>query len=276
MANKPLAATAADVWKRWEMASIDAASSGKPGHGKASGGDPSGGGPSGGGGLGAKSLAARTLGAPQQVAPETPDLYAEIKRLRNAAQLSGHAEGYAAGHTQGMAAGTQEGHQAGYAAGHDAGYAAGHAAGREQAQQEATRIQALANTCVGAIASVEEEMGQAILSLAVRIAQQVLRTTLDAQPEKMLDLIRDITHVDPDNESVLTLRVNPADLDLVQQYLESDAGLNHWRLLSDVAVERGGCLAETALGNIDATLKTRWQRVTSALGHDAAADTEGA
>lgn len=254
MANKPLAATAADVWKRWEMASFDAAAPSQTVIGKSSGG----------------TLASRALSGREQAPPETPDLYAEIKRLRNAAQLSGHAEGYAAGHTQGMAAGTQEGHEAGYAHGHDAGYAAGHAAGREQAQQEAARIHALATTCVSAIASVEAEMGQAILSLAVRVAQQVLRTTLDTQPEKLLDLIRDITHVDPDNESVLTLRVNPADLDLVQQYLETDAGLNHWRLLSDVTVERGGCLAETALGNIDATLKTRWQRVTSALGHHAA------
>ena len=45
------------------------------------------------------------------------------------------------------------------------------------------------------------------------------------------------------------------------------------RLLADASIERGGCLAETVLGNIDATLQTRWERVTSALGQTSTAAT---
>ncbi|NLC37416.1 MAG: flagellar assembly protein FliH, partial [Alcaligenaceae bacterium] len=64
----------------------------------------------------------------------------------------------------------------------------------------------------------------------------------------------------------LKLRVNPADLDLVDEYLQQSGSVTHWRLQADMSIDRGGCVAETALGNIDATLQTRWQRVVSTLG----------
>src|SRR5690606_13340423 len=89
----------------------------------------------------------------------------------------------------------------------------------------------------------------------------------------ILDLVRDITHLDTSKEAILKLRVHPDDLDLVDQYLQHDIGVSHWRLLADASIERGGCLAETVLGNIDATLQTRWERVTSALGQTSIAAT---
>ena len=228
----------ADLWKRWKMSSFDAP-------------------------------AAPVKQEPvQKPLPKAAAVFAEIKRLRDAAQLSGHAEGYASGHTQGMAAGIEVGRKAGYDQGYEEGYKAGHAAGRERAELETAQLQSLAKACADAVVSVEEEMGQAMISLSIRIAEQVLRSTLDAHPEKILDLVRDIIHMDTSKEAILKLRVNPADLDLIDQYLQHDIGVSHWRLLADQSIERGGCLAETVLGNIDATLQTRWQRVTSALGHN--------
>lgn len=213
----------------------------------------------------------KTSAAPTQVLPDPEMLRKEVKRLHDAAQASGHAEGYAAGHAQGLEAGTDEGYKAGHSQGYEAGFSAGHVSGRERAQQETTQLQALAQDCAASIASIEAEMGQALISLAITIAEQVLRSTLEAQPEKILDIVRDITHVDTGRETMLTLRVNPADLALVQEYLDGDPGSGKWRLTPDASIERGGCIAQTALGGIDATLQTRWQRVTSSLGHKAAA-----
>lgn len=211
----------------------------------------------------------KTAAAPARALPDPEMLRKEVKRLHDAALASGHAEGYAAGHTQGLEAGTDEGYKAGHSAGYEAGFSAGHASGRERAQQETARLQGLAQECAASIASIEAEMGQALISLAVTIAEQILRSTLDAQPEKILDIVRDITHVDTGRETMLTLRVNPADLELVQEYLDGDPGAGKWRLAPDASIERGGCIAQTALGSIDATLQTRWQRVTSSLGHKA-------
>lgn len=229
----------ADMWKRWEMTSFDA------------------------------PPAPVKPAVEQAPAPDPADVYAEIKRLRDAAQLRAHAEGYASGHTQGLAAGTEEGRKVGHEQGYEAGFEAGHTAGRERAQQETAQLQAMAKSCADSLASIETEMGQAMIALSIRIAEQVLRSTLAAHPEKILDLVRDVTHLDTSKEAILKLRLNPADLDLVDQYLQHDIGVSHWRLLADESIERGGCMAETVLGDIDASLQTRWQRVTSALGHSA-------
>lgn len=229
---------AADAWKRWEMASFDAPA---------------------------------LLDKPLRKAPAAPDpavLKAEIKRLQETAQTLGHAEGYAEGHTQGLAAGTEEGSKTGHQKGYDEGYSAGLTAGQERAQQEAEHLRTIAQACAESIASIEAQTGQALIALSIQIAEQVLRSTLDAHPAKILDLIQEITHQESGKETLLKLRVNPADLELVQKFLKDDPTTGPWRLAADPAIERGGCLADTALGSIDATLQTRWRRVTSALGHE--------
>jgi flagellar assembly protein FliH len=186
--------------------------------------------------------------------------------LRDAARQAGHTEGYAAGHAEGRSAGEQEGRAAGHREGYDAGFAAGHAEGREQARQEAARLQELAQASAASLLEMEEVMGQALIALSIQIAERVLHGTLDSQPEKMLDVVRDIIRLEGEKEAALTLRVHPADEALVRQYLESEPAATHWRLRADETIARGGCIAETVLGSIDATLQTRWERVTAALG----------
>jgi len=198
--------------------------------------------------------------------PDPAEVLAEIQRLRQAAQDRGHAEGYAAGHAQGHEAGMREGLEQGRLKGHEAGYSAGHAEGLEAARAEADRLRQLAQSCSDAIDNIEEDTGEALLSLALSVAQQVLRSTLDTEPERILDLVRDVLQADGSQPGLLKLRLHPEDLELVDQYLQQDATVAQWRLQADPAIERGGCIAETALGNIDATLQTRWQRVVSALG----------
>jgi len=198
--------------------------------------------------------------------PDPAKQRAELQRLRDAAQQTGRAEGYAAGHAEGRSVGEQEGRAAGHQQGYEAGFEAGHAEGRELARQEAARLQELAQASAASLLEMEEEMGQALIALSIQIAERVLRSTLDSQPEKILDVVRDIIRLEADKEAALTLRVHPADEELLRQYLASEPTVTHWRLRADETIARGGCIAETVLGSIDATLQTRWERVTAALG----------
>ena len=197
-----------------------------------------------------------------------PELDAEIDRVRQAAHAEAHAEGYATGHALGLSEGIRVGTESGHQEGYQAGFAEGRAAGSEISRQEAGQLTALLTACANALESVEADVGQNLISLAIDIARQVLRSTLAAEPEKMLDAVRDILHDETDPQDKLQLRVNPADLELIQTHLTDDPALKNWRLISDDSIERGGCIAATARGDIDATLETRWQRITSALGQD--------
>jgi flagellar assembly protein FliH len=60
--------------------------------------------------------------------------------------------------------------------------------------------------------------------------------------------------------------VNPQDLALLRADLEADGLFKGCRFIADARIARSGCRVETAQGEIDATLATRWERVLAALG----------
>jgi len=65
------------------------------------------------------------------------------------------------------------------------------------------------------------------------------------------------------------LVLNPEDANLVRQMLAYEYQESVWRVIEDPHMARGGCRIETAEGELDATVETRWKRIVSALGSDA-------
>ncbi|NYT86237.1 flagellar assembly protein FliH [Pollutimonas harenae] len=241
MSDKPAFSSGIEEsWKRWEMAAFK---------------DPE------------ADDASEPTATPAAPKVDNAALLRKIQQLRESAQKRGHEEGYAAGHAQGLEAGKAEGHEQGQQQGYEAGFAAGLAAGHDKAAQEAEALNAVATSATASLERMEADMGQALIALSIRIAEQVLRSTLDSHPEKIQDVVHDVLQIEAGKDAMLKLRVNPADAELVQQCLDGDPGARHWRLVADTTISRGGCMVDTALGNIDATLQTRWQRVVSALGH---------
>jgi len=214
------------------------------------------------------STAGEDDSAKEAEAPDPVAMQEELDRLRAAAHQQGYAEGYAAGEARGREAGWQKGHEEGVLAGLAAGREEGYTEGRAAAEAEVEALKAITESVTDALEKLEIETGQALVSLAVSIARQVLRSTLKAEPERILETVKEILQVEGIQQGLLRLRLNPADIDMVEQYLQRDGTVTRWRLQPDMSIERGGCIAETALGQIDATLQTRWRRVVTILGLD--------
>lgn len=210
---------------------------------------------------------------PVEVEPEPepdpgPDPEVVMAQLRAQASAEGHAAGHAQGRVEGVAAGHAEGYEAGLAAGREAGYAEGLAQAREQGAEEARRLHALVQACAESVGSLEEKMGQSLLTLALDIAQQVVRTTLAEQPDTVASAVREVLHINPTAGGQMRLWANPADIELIRLHLADELKEGHWRVLADESIARGGCRAETPFGDIDATLQTRWRRVAASLGRN--------
>jgi flagellar assembly protein FliH len=60
--------------------------------------------------------------------------------------------------------------------------------------------------------------------------------------------------------------LNPQDFALLRADFEADGLFKGCRFIADARIARGGCRVETAQGEIDATVATRWERVLAALG----------
>jgi len=212
----------------------------------------------------------RLTGSPDADAQMQDSLRSRIEELteqaRATARRQGHEQGHGEGYSKGLEQGVKDGVASGKEQGHADGYQQGYDAGQAASAAEAARLAEAAQACAHALHHLETDVGQALISLAVSIAQQVVRSALQVDNEKILDVVQDILRATDGSQAILRLRVNRDDEALIRRYLSNDPSIQNWRVMADDSIERGGCIAETALGNIDATLQTRWQRIISALG----------
>jgi len=177
---------------------------------------------------------------------------------------AGFAEGRTAGYEQGLITGHASGVQTGRAAGHKEGHTAGLAEGRAIASEHAERLAALTAELAQGLRALEENMGQALLTLALTVAQKIVGDTLAQHPEAILDCLREALHLES-NAAPLRLWLHPDDLEIVNAHLPDEWRGRDCRLVGETSIARGGCRVETAFGEIDATLEARWRQAVTAL-----------
>jgi flagellar assembly protein FliH len=150
----------------------------------------------------------------------------------------------------------------GFAEGHAAGFAEGTA--QIAAEQEALRAATgVLSADRGLLADRAE---RAAVELALRIAEQVVRASLVAQPELILDNVEGALRRLMDRERVVVL-VHPEDLETVRTALgplaeELGGG---FEAQAERRVSRGSAVLRTVDGEIDATIETKLQRVREVL-----------
>jgi flagellar assembly protein FliH len=165
---------------------------------------------------------------------------AEADDIRHAARQDGYQEGYQAG----MAAAREELAPAASALG--------------ETLAEAQRLRAEAADTVEARA----------VELALRLAEKVVAGTIEAQPERVVDVVRGALRCLVDRERVI-VQVNSLDLELVREAAMPVAsalgGIDNFEVQEDRRVERGGALVRSAAGEVDATIETKLERAREAL-----------
>ena len=99
-----------------------------------------------------------------------------------------------------------------------------------------------------------------LIRLAVRIAQKIIGEELRTNPEAIVSVARECLQ-SLGRERSLTLRVSPADVDLMRGRigtLRETAGPHRSiEVVADRAVGPGGCIVESEYGVIDARLETQ-------------------
>ncbi len=150
----------------------------------------------------------------------------------------------------------QEAHRAGYAAGYDEGTA--------RARMEALRLHTLAENLEQALRSVNQSVADTLLDLAQELAQQMVRQALEAKPERILDVVREV--LQQLFHPHATLYLHPDDAALVRSFIGDQLAHAGHRIAEDDKLTRGGCRVEAASSQIDASMETRWRRITETLG----------
>lgn len=155
----------------------------------------------------------------------------------------------------------EQARQEGYEAGHAEGLVAGH----EVAACEAARLHDLAEAFSTEISLADETISQHILDLSVDLARALLKSALTIRPELVLPIVKEAVRYLPAVQQPALLFLNPSDALLVKEKIGDELEKMGWQVADDGQLEPGGCRVETASNQIDASLPTRWQRLTAAL-----------
>jgi flagellar assembly protein FliH len=152
--------------------------------------------------------------------------------------------------------------------GYEEGYQAGIAAAREElAPASAALGQALVEAQQLRAEAADQAEARAV-ELSLRLAEKVLAGTIEAQPERVVDVVRGALRCLVDRERV-TVHVHSLDLELVREAIEplssTLGGIDHFEVQEDRRVSRGSALVRSAAGEVDATIETKLGRAREML-----------
>lgn len=184
--------------------------------------------------------------------PEAPAFdEAQLQQMLEQARAEGHAQGLAEGRSQ-----TQQQWQQ-RLDDHING------TGRESVQRVDQVLQSLDEN----FKQMQSGMAQELLNLACDIARQVVRQELRSQPQALLPVIREALDMLVDESRPVTVRLNPADFEVLDQPLRDEHGA-HSRIqwVGDAAIAAGDVKVESGGAEIDGGLDKRWRRAVAALG----------
>lgn len=165
-----------------------------------------------------------------------------------------HAVGFADGFAQGQANAILQGEQQLQA------YVDGQ--GRALAAQFGQLLQSAQEQ----LAQSQQVMARGVLELACEVARQVLRHELSVNPNVVLPVVREGLGLLADDSKSAVVRLNPLDLDVLEDTLQTEFSGLSLTLTPDSSIEPGGCRISNAGAVIEGDLHTRWRRAIAKLG----------
>ncbi len=161
------------------------------------------------------------------------------------------------------------------------GETAGRETGLAQAQAQAEPLLEALARAVQAVNDTREELVEKLTrqagEVSLLIAEQMVASAFEVQPERVLDVIRAAMRRLGERHRI-TIRVSPDDFGLVTdavQALQTElGGIEHLDVQTDARITHGGAIAQTSYGEIDATIEEQLhaarELVRAALAGDSA------
>jgi flagellar assembly protein FliH len=156
--------------------------------------------------------------------------------------------------------------QSGYQDGYRDGLAALEQFKQSFAAQTTAQIGQLTQAYGHELDALQQDMARALAVSATHLARQIVRSELEARPGLVADVAQEALDALLMSARQVTVRVHPDDQPLVAQGAAEALGARGARLVADPSIARGGCLVESDIGVVDASIAARWKRAVAALG----------
>lgn len=159
----------------------------------------------------------------------------------------------------------EEARRLGFAEGYAAGLAEGRTAGQIKLEEEVEQFHVLTMQFSEQLNDASKAIGEDVFKLAVDLAQAMIRSKLDIDPETIIPILHEAIDSLPSVQQPAQINLHPSDALIIKANMGERLITAGWRIISDPRVVRGGCTLETSQNLIDATFDTRWQRLVDAI-----------
>jgi flagellar assembly protein FliH len=158
--------------------------------------------------------------------------------------------------------------QSGYQDGYRDGLVALDSFKQSFAMQMTAQLGQLLHSFGTQIDALEQQMAQAVAQASVLLARRVVRAELHTHPEHVAETAQQAINAVLLSARHIRVMVHPDDHALVAAGAAEALQARGARLLPHPDIERGGCLIESDLGQIDARIHSRWQQAAAVLGSE--------
>lgn len=171
-----------------------------------------------------------------------------------------------------VAAQVHSARQAGYHDGYRDGLVALEGFKQSYAQQVTAQMGQVTDAYRQRLEALEAALADQVAGVAIALARQVLRSELTTRRELVAVVAQEVLAGTLATARQVELHVHPEDHALIATHAGEALAARGARLLPDAAVSRGGCVVDTDVGIIDASVEARWRRATEAMGRPSELD----
>lgn len=153
-----------------------------------------------------------------------------------------------------LKSGYQEGEKAGYEAGYQSGYEEALSIGSKESARLKDEALKVLNEAQKYASDYYEDKKNELLDLSVGMAEEIVHTTIESSPDKLLELVKPVIHRLKKEDHFITLIVGPEQRSFVESRLQ-ELGKIHpgvrFAVLTDNTLEKNGCIVDGAHALVD-------------------------
>jgi flagellar assembly protein FliH len=151
------------------------------------------------------------------------------------------------------------------ASGYAEGYAAGMQAARAMLDSQKKTLQQISDSLQAELGQFSQTMAEEVLKLALDLTRAMLRQAQTVHPELIIPVVQEALNRLPPMVHPIQMLVNSDDARLLKDAFADEIASYGLKIRVDNTLSSGGCKLETTASQVDATVESRWKRLTHAL-----------
>lgn len=138
----------------------------------------------------------------------------------------------------------------------------------DELKEQISRIDQFFKNFSSEVENLEKMLESVVISLAIEIAKKIVKREIEKNDDFVITQVRDAIKRVIGVERI-RLRINPEDEKLIKElksdFLQVADSMRDIIVEPDPNIERGGCIIESELGNVDARISTQFSLIENSL-----------